>query len=214
MDGAECARQLQRSAHQHSPPTVLMVTDFCREEALQHLVTRGVAVSGVLTKPVTPSTLFDACAMALGIAPRTNTRGARHEETILDCEARLSGARILLVEDNAINQELAVELVRGADIEVTVAGDGRQALDLLERQHFDGVLMDCQMPVMDGYAATRALRQQPRLKDLPVIAMTANAMAGDREKVIAAGMNDHIAKPINVDELFAKLAQWLRPAGI
>jgi len=138
----------------------------------------------------------------------------RREETMQDCEARLSGTRILLVEDNAINQELAVELLSGAGIEVTVAGDGRQALDLLERQHFDGVLMDCQMPVMDGYAATRELRERAGFKDLPVIAMTANAMAGDREKALAAGMNDHVAKPIDVDELFAKLAQWVRPAGV
>jgi PAS domain S-box-containing protein len=210
MDGAECAQQMQRSARLSPPQTVLMFTDFCREQALQHLAAQGVAVSGVLTKPVTPSTLFDACAMALGITPRKNTRSARREKTLHDCEARLSGARILLVEDNAINQELAVELLRGAGIEVTVAGDGRQALDLLERQRFDGVLMDCQMPVLDGYAATRALRQEPRFKDLPVIAMTANAMAGDREKALAAGMNDHIAKPISVDELFAKLALWVR----
>ena len=83
---------------------------------------------------------------------------------------------------------------------------------MLGQQHFDGVLMDCQMPVMDGYAATRALRQQPQWRDLPVIAMTANALVGDRDKVLAAGMNDHIAKPIKVDQLFATLARWIRPA--
>jgi CheY-like chemotaxis protein len=85
---------------------------------------------------------------------------------------------------------------------------------MLGRQHFDGVLMDCQMPVMDGYAATRALRQQPQWRELPVIAMTANAMVGDREKVLAAGMNDHVAKPIKVEELFATLARWVRPAVV
>ena len=82
---------------------------------------------------------------------------------------------------------------------------------MLSREHFDAVLMDCQMPVMDGYAATRELRSQPKWHDLPVIAMTANAMVGDREKVLAAGMNDHIAKPINVTEMFATLARWVRP---
>ena len=198
----------------HYPRTVLMCTAFSREPALQHLVTQGVAVSGVLTKPVTPSTLFDACAMALDATPRENAGTDPREETRLEYEGRLSGAQILLVEDNAINQEVAVEFLRGAGIDVTVAGDGRQALDLLSRQHFDGVLMDCQMPVMDGYAATRALRQRPQLTNLPVIAMTANAMAGDREKVLAAGMNDHISKPIDADELFASLAQWVRPAGV
>jgi CheY-like chemotaxis protein/HPt (histidine-containing phosphotransfer) domain-containing protein len=128
-------------------------------------------------------------------------------------EPRLAGARILLVEDNDINRELALELLGAAGIEVAVACDGRQALALLEQQSFDGVLMDCQMPVMDGYEATRRLRQQPRLRDLPVIAMTADAMAWDRGKALAAGMNDHLAKPIDVEQLFAALARWLRRPG-
>jgi CheY-like chemotaxis protein/HPt (histidine-containing phosphotransfer) domain-containing protein len=93
---------------------------------------------------------------------------------------------------------------------VRVAVNGREALDMLARQHFDGVLMDCQMPVMDGYEATRALREQPQWRDLPVIAMTANAMAGDRDKALAAGMNDHIAKPIRINDLFTTLARWVR----
>ena len=84
---------------------------------------------------------------------------------------------------------------------------------MLGQQPFDGVLMDCQMPVMDGYAATRALREQPQWRDLPVIAMTANALVGDRDKVLAAGMNDHIAKPIKIDQMFATLARWIRPRG-
>jgi CheY-like chemotaxis protein len=116
---------------------------------------------------------------------------------------------LLLVEDNAINREIASTLLRRAGIAVSIAGDGREALDMLERQRFDGVLMDCQMPIMDGYAATRMLRKQPQWKDLPVIAMTANALVGDRDKVLAAGMNDHIAKPIKVENLFATLARWI-----
>jgi CheY-like chemotaxis protein len=127
--------------------------------------------------------------------------------------SRMSGLRVLLVEDNAINRELASDLLSRAGIAVSVAYDGRDALELVARERFDCVLMDCQMPVMDGYAATRALREQPHLKDLPVIAMTANAMVGDREKVLAAGMNDHIAKPIKVDEVFATIARWVRPAA-
>jgi PAS domain S-box-containing protein len=213
MDGIECARLLTSGAHAHPPPTVLMLTAFGRDEALQRLADQRVTVRGVLTKPVTPSTLVEACAMALGVAPRTDTRSARREETLRDNEARLAGVKILLVEDNSFNQELAVDLLSGAGIDVTVAGDGRQALELLQRQRFDGVLMDCQMPVMDGYEATRLLRLQPPLRDLPVIAMTANAMVGDRDKALAAGMNDHIVKPINVEEMFATLARWVRRAG-
>ena len=212
MDGVECARVLRDVSQLHPPPTVLMLTAFGREEALQQLASRQVTISGVLTKPVTPSTLVDACAAALGIARRKDTRLALREEARHDHEAQLAGARVLLVEDNLINQELAVALLNGSGMDVTVAADGRQALHILDNQSFDGVLMDCQMPEMDGYEATRLLRLQPRFQGLPIIAMTANVMAGDREKVIAAGMNDHIAKPINVEEMFATLARWIRPA--
>ena len=124
----------------------------------------------------------------------------------------LRGAEILLVEDNLFNQEVALGLLRHAGVVVSVACNGQEALDMLGRQRFDGVLMDCQMPLMDGYAATRALRRQPQLQGLPVIAMTANAMVGDRDKAIAAGMNDYITKPIKVHEMFATLARWVHPA--
>ena len=152
-------------------------------------------------------------SIVLGVAMHELTRTERREEALLGHQASLNGARILLVEDNPINRELALEVLSGAGIVVTVACDGQEALDALGRQRFDGVLMDCQMPVLDGCAATRALRRQPQLRDLPVIAMTANAMVGDRDKVLAAGMNDHIAKPIQLDELFATLARWVHPAS-
>jgi len=154
-----------------------------------------------------------ACAgdPAIDVAAPPPTRSARAEEALLADRAVVSGARVLLVEDNAINRELALELLSAAGVVVSVAGDGREALDMLERQHFDAVLMDCLMPVMDGYAATRALRLRPELRALPVIALTANAMVGDRDKALAAGMNDHIAKPIKLEQLFATLARWVRP---
>ena len=211
IDGIECARLLRSGSNPQSAPMVLMLTAFGREDALQQLADQHVTVHGVLTKPVTPSTLVEACTMALRKAPVTDTRIGRRAQTRRSVHARLAGARILLVEDNAINQELAVELLSDAGIEVTVAEDGRKALDVLQRERFDGVLMDCQMPVMDGYEATRLLRQQPHLRDVPVIAMTANAMVGDREKALEAGMNDHIVKPINIDDMFATLARWVRP---
>ena len=211
IDGIECARLLRSGSDPHPAPMVLMLTAFAREDALQQLADQQVTVHGVLTKPVTPSTLVEACTMALRQTPVSDTRIGRRAQTRRSVHARLAGAKILLVEDNAINQELAVELLSDAGIEVTVAEDGRKALDILQRQRFDGVLMDCQMPVMDGYEATRRLRQQPHLRDIPVIAMTANAMVGDREKVLEAGMNDHIVKPINIDDMFATLARWVRP---
>ena len=121
---------------------------------------------------------------------------------------------MLLVEDNDMNQELALELLSQAGMEIVVANNGQEALDILTQDdRFDGVLMDCQMPVMDGYTATREIRKNPAWKDFPVIAMTANAMAGDREKVIESGMIDHIAKPLNIGEMFGTLAKWIVPAN-
>lgn len=125
----------------------------------------------------------------------------------------LRGAKILLVEDNEINQELALELLESNGINVQIANHGQEALDILDKQSFDGVLMDCQMPVMDGYTASRRIRDQEQYKSLPVIAMTANAMKGDKDKVIAAGMNDHIAKPIDVKEMFNTMARWITPSN-
>jgi len=212
MDGVACAQALvERAALRHPAPVVIMATAFGREEVRQRLAERRLRVGALLTKPVTPSTLFDACATALGRTPAARTRSAKREEAMVDHRTALAGARILLVEDNAFNQELAVDLLSRAGVVVSVASDGQRALDVLARERFDAVLMDCQMPVMDGYAATKALREWPSLRTLPVIAMTANAMVGDREAVLAAGMNDHIAKPIVVAEMFATLAKWVKP---
>jgi PAS domain S-box-containing protein len=209
VDGIECARRLM--AVSDRPPRVLMVTAYSRDEVLQRLRAQRISVAAVLTKPVTPSTLFEICSAALGHEAPAAGRAATQQASTRDLASQLRGARVLLVEDNEINQELAMELLGNAGIEVTLAADGQQALDALAVQRFDAVLMDCQMPVLDGYAATRALRQRPGLADLPVIAMTANAMIGDREKALASGMNDHIVKPIKVDAMFATLARWVRP---
>ena len=212
MDGLACAQALvERAAPRHPAPVVIMASAFGREEVRQQLAERRLSVGALLTKPVTLSTLLDACATALGRTPLVPTRHARRKEALIDHRTALAGARILLVEDNVFNQELAVDLLRRAGVAVSVAGDGQQALDVLAHERFDAVLMDCQMPVMDGYAATRALRLRPPLQALPVIAMTANAMVGDREAVLAAGMNDHIAKPIVVEEMFATLVRWVKP---
>ena len=124
---------------------------------------------------------------------------------------QLRGCHLLVVEDNDINLELVVDLLQSEDIETSIAVNGRQALQQLDEQRFDAVLMDCQMPVMDGYEATRQIRQQSRFDRLPVIAMTANAMQRDREKALEVGMNDHIAKPIDPDLMFLTLAKWIRP---
>ncbi|RQP25696.1 ATP-binding protein [Piscinibacter terrae] len=123
---------------------------------------------------------------------------------------RLAGARILLVEDHPLNQELAAELLRRASMEVVLAENGKDALTKLATEGpFDGVLMDCQMPVMDGYTATRRLRADPAHTKLPVIAMTASALSEDRDRALASGMNAHIAKPLNVAQMLATMAEWI-----
>ena len=213
MDGVDTVRRMQEGQLARIP-SVIMVTAYGREEALGSAEERGVALKSVLTKPVTPSTLLEAVGEALGKGFVTETRAHEKGDQNAEAMAQLQGSRVLLVEDNDMNQELAQELLGQAGMEVVVAGNGRIALDMLARDdRYDGVLMDCQMPVMDGYTATREIRKNPKWADLPIIAMTANAMAGDREKVIEAGMIDHIAKPLNVGEMFATLAKWIKPAG-
>ncbi len=211
MDGVETVQQMH-GANLARTPSVIMVTAFGREEVREQAELRGVMLPMVLTKPVTPSTLLEALGRALGKTSQLDTRLAERSEQSASATASLRGARLLLVEDNELNRELVNELLQGVGIELHQVFDGQQAIDLLERDaDFDGVLMDCQMPVMDGYTATQLIRQQPRFASLPVIAMTANAISGDRERVLACGMNDHIAKPINVDTMFATLAKWITP---
>jgi CheY-like chemotaxis protein len=122
----------------------------------------------------------------------------------------LAGARVLLVEDNEINQQVAMEILSGAGIVVTVANNGREAVDAVMKERYDAVLMDVQMPVMDGYTATGIIRRDERFREMPILAMTAHAMSGDQDKSIAAGMNDHVTKPIDPDKLFATLAKLIK----
>ncbi|MBB5193219.1 PAS domain S-box-containing protein [Silvimonas terrae] len=211
MDGIQTVQLIQQR-HTRQPPAVIMVTAFGRDEALDEAARCAVHLQSVLTKPVTPSTLLEAIGEVLGKGGLTETRAAERGDLTGSHMAALAGAHLLLAEDNELNQELARELLESAGIALTVVGDGQQVLDRLDAgEGFDGVLMDCQMPVMDGYTATAQIRQRPGLADLPIIAMTANAMAGDREKALAAGMNDHISKPLNVEGMFATLAKWVHP---
>ena len=213
MDGVEAVRQM-RSDTLSKAPAVIMVTAFGREEAMTSAQERGVHIQSVLTKPVTSSTLLEAIGETLHKGMEITTRGEERVDHHHEAMDALRGSRVLLVEDNDMNQELAMELLGNAGIEVVLAENGKEALDKVQTQGpFDGVLMDCQMPVMDGYTATREIRKLAQFKNLPIIAMTANAMAGDREKVLEAGMWDHIGKPLNVQAMFATMAKWIKPGG-
>lgn len=187
----------------------VMVTAHDRDDLQHQIKLTGIPVRAVLTKPVTPSTLLEAIGPALSDSKAPATPAETTAPEII-LPAHLKGARVLVVEDNDLNQELVLALLNEAGIQVVIANHGQEALDLLSTDdRFDAILMDCQMPVMDGYEATRKIRQQPRYEHLPIIAMTANAMSGDKEKVLSAGMNDHIAKPLDVQRMFSVLGQWI-----
>ena len=134
----------------------------------------------------------------------TNTTEVNESST------NLNGAKILLADDNLFNQEVAKEFLESNDIIVKVANDGLEVLELLKQEEFDGILMDCMMPNMDGYQATKKIREQEQFKDLPIIAMTANAMKGERERVIETGMNDYISKPVSPTVMFNTMEKWIK----
>jgi PAS domain S-box-containing protein len=207
-DGVETARDI-RCRPPPNPPLLLMAADYDRDELIRRAGQVGIAE--ILNKPVTPSALLDALTRSLGAelagwhpVPADNSRTPAEIAT-------LAGTRVLLVEDNDINQEVAAELLREVGIVVDLAQDGAVAVDKVRRSTYDLILMDMQMPVMDGLEATRAIRELPDLANLPIVAMTANAMADDRNRCLAAGMNDHLAKPIDPEELVAALLRWAKP---
>ncbi|MBF0590337.1 MAG: response regulator, partial [Magnetococcales bacterium] len=208
MDGIDATRRLKADSTLKATPQVVMVTahDFTQMQQ----VTEHEAIDGVLSKPVSSSSLLDAVMVALGHeSQRTNPSAGN--QFGLDTVADIAGARVLLVEDNEVNQQVASEMLKMAKMVVTVAENGQVGVEKANTESFDVVMMDIQMPVMDGYDAARALRQTFSSEQLPIIAMTANAMAGDREKCLEAGMDDHVSKPINPREMFGALAQWVTP---
>lgn len=209
MDGIELAQRIEADTQLVVIPRIVMVTAYSRDDAIA--AAQNLSIQSFLNKPVTPSSLLDAVMVAIGRDQLLDSRKYTKNSDAQEALAKLRGALILLVEDNEVNQELALELLQQNGMRVMLAEHGQQALELLDQHEFDGVLMDCQMPIMDGYTATRMIRQQSRWAQLPIIAMTANAMAGDREKVLDAGMNDHIPKPVNVVEMFATMARWITP---
>jgi PAS domain S-box-containing protein len=209
MDGIEASKRIKENPELKHIPHIVMVTAYGREEVMQK--SGKIGLDGFLLKPVSPSVLFDTIIQAHGEeVPDTSPLAQAREE--IKALSSIKGAKILLVEDNEINQQVAKEILEGADLIVTLADDGQQAVDLVRENQYDAVLMDIQMPVMDGYAATGEIRKDERFKDLPIIAMTAHAMAGDEDKSLTAGMNGHITKPIDPDQLFSTLQKWIQPA--
>ncbi|MEI6680830.1 MAG: response regulator, partial [Mariniphaga sp.] len=208
MDGVETIKRIRADIHLAKIPAFVMVTAYSREELMVRA--DGVQIDGVLVKPVSPSTLLDSILNALGKDVGKQARKQEKLANYKEAAERVRGAHLLLVEDNLVNQELATEILQDAGLTVDVANNGLEAVEMVAKKAYDGVLMDCQMPVMDGFEATRQIRKDARFTELPILAMTANAMAGDKEKCVEAGMNDHIAKPIDVAQLFLTLASWVK----
>jgi two-component system sensor histidine kinase/response regulator len=211
MDGLEASRIIKRGDRLKHIPKIVMVTAFEREDVRAHAEHLGI--DAYLLKPVTPSTLFDTL-VELFSAPDHSAQpkqASRAEATSHDA----TGVRILLVEDNEINQQVATELLESAGAIVTVANHGGEAVKILTAGEppppFDIVFMDLQMPVMDGFTATALLRAQSKLRDLPIIAMTAHALVEERQHCMDMGMNDHVSKPIEPEALFATLKRWAKP---
>jgi two-component system sensor histidine kinase/response regulator len=204
MDGMEAARQIRALPGGDTVP-IIMATVHPRDE-LSRRMSQGL-VNVALSKPVTPSDLFDTLVQLFD-APLDMGRMLPALSAMPGAD-KLRGARILLVEDNLLNQRLAAEILRGLGVEVDIANDGAEGVAAVGQQKYDAVLMDMQMPVMDGLEATRRIRDQPAFEYLPIIAITANVLPRDSDSCLDAGMNDFIPKPINPTHLIRVLGRWI-----
>jgi len=205
LDGFELIQGVRGMAHSLPQPRIIMVTAQGREELLRRSEQEQAWLDGYLVKPVTPQMLLDAVLEAR----RAEQTGEAASVAPPPLSQPLQRLRILVVEDNLNNQQVAQELLEDAGARVQLAGNGQVAVDILRAspEAFDLVLMDVQMPVMDGYSASRAIRQELRLTELPIIAMTANVMASDRDECLEAGMNEHVGKPFDMDKLVGVILQ-------
>jgi two-component system sensor histidine kinase/response regulator len=211
MDGIEASKRIKNHTGLSKIPPIVLVTAYGREEIMQQA--DEVGLEGFLLKPVNPSMLFDTIMQAFGEKRPEISRVAQRQEQETEILKHIQGAQLLLVEDNEINQQVAKEILEGAGLNVTLANNGQEAVNAVKENEYDAVLMDVQMPVMDGYTATRQIRNlKSEIRNVPIIAMTAHAMAGDEDKSLQAGMDGHVTKPIDPDQLFATLQKWIQPS--
>ena len=211
MDGLEASRIIKADSRLQHIPKIVMVTAFGREDVRTQAEETGI--ESYLLKPVNSSLLYDTLVDLFGVGGLEDRRSRVKKDDSPVHDA--TGIRILLVEDNEMNQQVATELLESAGAVVTVANHGGEAVKILtegsQAPPFDVVFMDLQMPEMDGFAASRLLRRDPRLQNLPIIAMTAHALVEERQRCLDAGMNDHVSKPIDPDVLFSTLMRWAKP---
>ncbi len=205
-NGIEAVRRIRREPACAELPIVLMV-DFAVGDGYRRAVVAGA--DAVLVKPVKRNALYDTILEVFGRQPTAAQEPEPTEET--DNAERLRNIKLLLAEDNDINQQVMMEIFSSADVELIIVENGLEAVAAFRREHFHAILMDVQMPEMDGFEATKRIRALEKGKTVPIIAMTAHALKDDREKCLAAGMNDYVIKPIDTDILFETLAKWVSP---
>ena len=207
-NGVQACRRIRNLLDGRPQPKIILVTAHDQEEAQKEVLQENL--DGLLIKPVSSATLYDTL---LGVFGKTDkkTVSARKPDTEAEIARPIYGAEILLVEDNEINQQVAREILERVGLTVTIAQNGALGVKAVEQKTFDLVLMDIQMPVMDGYQASAEIRNSLKNTSLPIVAMTANAMAGDRQKALEAGMNDHVSKPIDPTALLTTLVRWIGP---
>ncbi|MCK5735126.1 MAG: response regulator, partial [Spirochaetaceae bacterium] len=207
IDGVEASRIIMRELKLKKIPAIVMMTAYDRNEASHAALEAAVELSSLISKPITPSTLLETLENVLMNKKIDSENRTRRLKKVFK-----NSYNILLVEDNEVNQQVAREFLEHIGMNVTIGEDGRQACELNEKHDYDLILMDIQMPILDGYEAAREIRENGF--DLPIIALTANAMPGDLDKAKDAGMNDHISKPIDPDILFSVLQKWLEDSDV
>jgi two-component system, sensor histidine kinase and response regulator len=212
IDGITAAATIRNELGLTKKPMVIMATAYGEENVVKRAASEA-QVDGFLVKPINQGLLFETIMETFGHANGADKKDGMHYAGGRDFSTVLSGARVLLVEDNDINQQVARELLEQANITVLLAENGLKAVEIVSSEALDGVLMDLQMPVMDGLTATRKIREIPEYADLPILAMTANAMSGDRDLCLEAGMQDHIAKPIDPGNMFSTMSHWIKPSS-
>ncbi|MEI6745752.1 MAG: response regulator [Methylococcaceae bacterium] len=208
MNGLETARNIHLLELEQIPK-IVMVTAYGRDDVVDDAAKVGVEC--ILTKPVNSSTLLNSIMRAFKGEEVKQPNTKRNTSNLIESLTAIKGAAILLTEDNELNQEVACGLLEFGNFDLDIANNGQEAVDMVGVKHYDIVLMDMQMPVMDGVAATIEIRKNADLNALPIIAMTANARSEDKEKCLNAGMQDHISKPIDPEELFNALLSWIKP---
>ena len=204
FSGAQLIERIKSDPDLLAPPAVILMIAFGQEEVQAEAA--AVGADGFLLKPITESSLVNTLVSAF--ARRVKPVAARGAP-----QCQFPGARILLAEDNEINQEIAVELLAQVGVQVDIANTGREAVAMLHRagpQAYGMVLMDLEMPHMDGHEATIAIRTDQRFAQLPIVAMTAHAVATVRERCLKEGMQEYVTKPINPEQLYATVSRWLR----